>query len=188
MRIDRPADWWLARARREGDYLIGAGRPDDVSAPQEALVEPSQERLAFGRFVSLMRRKKGLSLRRLAETAHVEENELAIIEGTDAYSPDPRTIYCLARTFSVPAKSLMQLSGLTVANDTGLKAEAVRFAARSESLKDFTPELSSVLEAFVAVLSEMDADAIDEERPTQTDDGGRHRPPGGEGPSRPRKP
>ena len=188
MRIDKPTDWWLARARREGDYLIGAGRPNDAGAPPEALAEPSEERLALGRFVSLMRRKKGLSLRQLAETAHVEENELAIIEGTNVYSPDPRTIYCLARMFSVPAKPLMQLAGLTVANDTGLKAEAVRFAARSESLKDFTPELSSVLEAFVAVLSEMDANAIDEERPAQTDDGGRHRPPGGEGPSRPRKP
>ena len=47
----------------------------------------------------------------------------------------------------------MQLAGLA-ANDAGFRQEAVRFAARSESLERLTPEESSALEAFVAVLSE----------------------------------
>ena len=50
----------------------------------------------------------------------------------------------------------MQLAGLTAANDVGLRQEAVRFAARSESVQKLTPEESSALEAFVAILSEQE--------------------------------
>lgn len=92
-------------------------------------------------------------MEKLAEEAALDASELLIIEESSNYVPDPRTIYQLARTFDVPQRSLMELAGLTVANDRGLRQEAVRFAARSESVQKLTPEESSALEAFVAVLS-----------------------------------
>jgi hypothetical protein len=72
------------------------------------------------------------------------------------YVPEPRTVFKLAQTFEVSQRRLMQLAGLAAANDAGLRQEAVRFAARSEAVQKLTPEESSALEAFVAVLSEQD--------------------------------
>ena len=79
-----------------------------------------------------------------------------VIENEVHYVPEPRTIFKLAQTFEVSQRRLMQLAGLTAANDAGLRQEAVRFAARSEAMQKLTPEENSALEAFVAVLSEQD--------------------------------
>lgn len=163
MRLERTKEWWLARARREGDAAVGAGllaldpQPVDgrrLDAAQPRVADPAGEtRIAFGRFVSLMRRRRGLSVERLAEEAALDAGELVSIEEDLDHTPEPRTVYQLARTFQVPQKSLMQLAGLAVANDAGFRREAVRFAARSESVQELTGEESAALEAFVAVLS-----------------------------------
>ncbi len=159
MRLDRSKDWWMARARREGDAAVGAGllafdpapegRPSRVQA---AAVE--EIRIAFGKFVNLMRRRRGYSMEQLAEAADLDASELLVIEGDVHYVPEPRTVFKLAQTFEVPQRRLMQLAGLAVANDAGLRQEAIRFAARSESVQQLTLEENSALEAFVAVLSE----------------------------------
>ncbi len=151
----------MSRARREGDVVVGAGllafdpAPEErtSSAPSSAVEE---NRIAFGKFVNLMRRRRGLSMEQLAEAAEVDASELLVIEDDLHHVPEPRTIYKLAQTFEVSQRRLMQLAGLTAANDAGLRQEAVRFAARSESVQKLTPEESSALEAFVAVLSEQE--------------------------------
>lgn len=154
MKFERSKDWWLRRARREGDDAIGAGVLAFDPAPEERAAGGSdEERIAFGRFVNLMRRRRGLSMEKLAEEAELEASELLVIEEASNYVPDPRTVYRLAQTFNVPQRSLMELAGLAVANNRGLRREAVRFAARSESVQKLTPEESAALEAFVAVLS-----------------------------------
>ena len=65
-------------------------------------------------------------------------------------------MFKLAQTFHASQRRLMQLAGLAAANDVGFRKEAVRFAARSEAVQKLTPEESSALEAFVAVLSEQE--------------------------------
>lgn len=162
MKLERSKDWWIARARREGNAAIGAGmlaldaKPEDQPAPRAA--EPVEDvRIAFGRFVNLVRRRQGYTLERLAEVAELEASELLLIEDDIYYVPEPRTVYKLAHTFEVSHQRLLQLAGLAAANDVGLRHEAVRFAARSESLEKLTPEESSALEAFVLILSERDS-------------------------------
>ena len=80
--------------------------------------------------------------------------ELVNIEENLEYTPEPRTIFKLAHTFAVSHQALMQLSGLAVANDTEFREEAVRFAARSDSMQKLSKEEKSALHAFIAVLSQ----------------------------------
>jgi transcriptional regulator with XRE-family HTH domain len=161
MKLERSKEWWMARARREGDAVIGAGllafdpAPDErPSGAQTAIVE--ETRIAFGKFVNLMRRRRGFSMEQLAQAADLDASELLVIEDDVHYVPEPRTVFKLAETFEVSQRRLMQLAGLAAANDAGFRQEAVRFAARSEAVQKLTPEESSALEAFVAVLSEQE--------------------------------
>jgi transcriptional regulator with XRE-family HTH domain len=158
MRLERSKEWWIARARREGDAEIGAGLlafdPALEARPASVPSFAEDTRIAFGRFVNLMRRRRGLSMEQLAQTADLDASELLVIEDDVHHVPEPRTIYKLAQTFEVSQRRLMQLAGLAAANDAGFRDEAVRFAARSETVQKLTPEESAALEAFVAVLSE----------------------------------
>jgi transcriptional regulator with XRE-family HTH domain len=161
MKLERSKQWWLAKAEREGDAAIGAGLlaldPDVEGFPASKDVAVTDEsRIAFGRFVNLMRRRLGVSVERLAEVAALDASEILVIEDDVHHVPEPRTVYKLAQTFKVPQKKLMQIAGLTASSDPGLRQEAVRFAARSESLQKLTPEEAAALEAFVAVLSGQD--------------------------------
>jgi HTH-type transcriptional regulator, competence development regulator len=159
MRLERTKEWWMSRARREGDAIISAGLlafdPAPEARPANALAA-EENRIAFGKFVNLMRRRRGLSMEQLADSAELDPSQLLVIEDDVHHVPEPRTVYKLAQAFEVSQRSLMQLAGLTAANDAGLRREAVRFAARSESVQKLTPEESSALEAFIAVLSEQE--------------------------------
>lgn len=160
MKLERSKEWWLTRARREGDATVGAGllaldaKPD--SNPGTSTAAAEEARIAFGKFVNLMRRRRELSVERLAELAELDASEILVIEDDVHYVPEPRTVFRLAQTFQVSQPRLMQLAGLAVVSDAGLRREAVRFAARSEALQKLTPEENAALEAFVAVLSQED--------------------------------
>ncbi len=159
MKLERSKEWWLARARCEGETVPGAGPlafdpvPDERSA---AAVVPEENRIAFGKFVNMMRRRQGLSIEQFADASDLDARELLVIEDDLHYVPPPRTVFKLAQIFKVPQPRLMQLAGLTVANDQGLSDEAVRFAARSEAVQRLSREESAALEAFVAVLSKQE--------------------------------
>lgn len=159
MRLERTKEWWMSRARREGDAVISAGLLAFDPAPEARpanVLAAEENRIAFGKFVNLMRRRRGLSMEQLADSAELDASQLLVIEDDVHHVPEPRTVYKLAQAFEVSQRSLMQLAGLTAANDAGLRREAVRFAARSESVQKLTPEESSALEAFIAVLSEQE--------------------------------
>lgn len=161
MKLERSKEWWMARVRREGDAVIGAGLLAFDSVPEERSVTTlsaavEETRIAFGRFVNLMRRRRGLSMEELAQVADLDASELLVIEDDLHYVPEPRTVFKLATTFEVSQQRLMQLAGLAAANDASFRQEAVRFAARSEAVHKLTREESSALEAFVAVLSELE--------------------------------
>ncbi len=158
MKIEITKEWCLRMAEIEANAEIGAGLYaldpvfDGETMPvNEINEEPS---IAFGRFVRLMRRDRGLTLEKLAEDADVEVAELVEIEDDAHRKPELRTVYQLANYFKLPRNNLLQVAGLTIPRNDRLVNEAVRFAARSESVVVLTPEERSALEAFVAVLSE----------------------------------
>ena len=149
----------MRMAQLEGDAEIGAGQLafDPVFDGETEAVPASDDEgqtIAFGRFVSLMRRHRGMSLERLAEDADVDMTDLIEIERDPHHKPELRTTYQLANYFNVPRSGLMQVAGLTTPKDARLFDEAVRFAARSEPTAALTREERAALEAFVAVLSE----------------------------------
>lgn len=161
MIVERTKEWWLARAAREGDAAVSAGLlaidPVVGDQPEAGHIGQHEEnRIAFGKFVNLMRRRQGFSIEKLADEADLDASEVLVIEDDVHYLPEPRTVYKLAQVFHVPQRKLMELAGLTAANDDELRREAVRFAARSESMERLTDAESAALEAFVAALSKLD--------------------------------
>ena len=158
MTIKRSKSWWMSKVIHEGDTPVGAGRlvletKAKRLVPIEA-VSTEEARLAFGKFVKLMRRRRSFSVEQLAEKAQLDVSEVLIIEDDLHYVPGPRTVFQLAQFFNVPQQGLMQLAGLTTARDAVLNQEAVRFAARSEPVSKLTKEESAALEAFVSILSD----------------------------------
>ena len=170
MKLDIEKEWCIRMAQLEGDAEIGAGRlavdpvfdgetvpalAGDREAP--SVWDEAHEighSLAFGRFVRLMRRQRGLTLEELADDADIDMAVLFEVENDPHHRPELRTAYQLANYFKVPRSGVMQMAGLTAPKDTRLFDEAVRFAARSEPTAELTSEESAALEAFVTVLSE----------------------------------
>lgn len=144
-------------AQLEGNHEIGAGACafdptfEPAGTTEKDTDEPS---IAFGRFVRLMRRNKGLTVERLAEETDIDVSELVEIEDDLRHKPELRAVYQLANYFRVPRANLMQIAGLTAAKNDNLVQEAVRFAARSESVAELTAAERAALDAFVSVLSE----------------------------------
>lgn len=155
MRIDVTKDWCLRMAELEADEEIGAGLLAVDPIFDGESVAPSEEpTVAFGRFISLMRRDRGLTVEKLADEADVDVAELVSVEEDTRYKPEVRTVYQLANFFGVPRATLLQVAGLTLPKDSRIVEEAVRFAARSEPVEALSSEERSALETFVAVLSE----------------------------------
>lgn len=157
MKVEITRDWCLKMALLEGDSEIGAGllAIDPVFDGDVTATTPSDDpSIAFGRFVRLMRRNRGLSIEKLADDVAVDVAELVAIEDDTHHKPEVRTVYQLANFFQVPRPNLMQLAGLAVSNNNRLNDEAARFAARSDPVVALTAEERLALEAFVAVLSE----------------------------------
>lgn len=156
MKIEITKEWCLRMAHLEGDAEIGAGLLafdpilDRFTPAVDILDEPG---IAFGRFVQLMRRNRGLTIEKLAEDSDVEIAELVEIEDDARHKPQGRTVYQLANYFKVPHNNLLQVAGLTAPRDSRILEEAVRFAARSEPVSKLSPEEQAALEAFVAVIS-----------------------------------
>jgi transcriptional regulator with XRE-family HTH domain len=164
MKVTRSARWWLQRAAREEGRTIGAGASGPVATPGQSAAGAKasgaeESRIAFGRFISLIRRSRKLTVEELALKADLDVSELLIIEDDLRSLPEPRTVFRLAHFLDVPQGRLMQLAGLATPSDSRLRREAVRFAARSESTEALTTEQRAALEVFVAVLSEEPGEA-----------------------------
>jgi HTH-type transcriptional regulator, competence development regulator len=155
MRIEVTKDWCVRMAELEADEEIGVGLVAvDPVFDGESLAQSEEPAVAFGRFVSLMRRNRGLSVEKLADEADVDVVELLSIEEVAQYKPEVRTVYQLANFFALPRATLLQVAGLTLPKDSRIIEESVRFAARSEPVEALTNEERSALETFVSVLSE----------------------------------
>lgn len=156
MRFNISRQWCVNMASQENGGEIGVGplAVDPFFADEGHTAEATEPNIAFGRFVCLMRRKRQLTIEALAQQADLDALELVEIEEDAKHRPEVRTVYQLANYFDIPRPKLMQIAGLTAPKDNCLFQEAVRFAARSETVEALTAQESAALEAFVAVLSE----------------------------------
>jgi len=159
MKFNIERSWCAHAATHENGEEIAAGvlacdPTFEEVATSHAATNSDEPNVAFGRFVSLMRRNLRLSIEDLAKKADLDTLELIEIEEDTRYKPEVRTVYQLANCFDVPRPKLMQIAGLTAPKDNCLYQEAVKFAARSESVSALTAQESAALEAFVAVLSD----------------------------------
>ncbi|MDI1227628.1 MAG: helix-turn-helix transcriptional regulator [bacterium] len=157
MKFNITRDWCARMAAQEDGADIRAGvvaiDPSFEGKFGAAANLPDEPNIAFGRFIALMRRNHKLTVEILAQKADVDVLELIEIEDDTRHRPELRTVYQLANYFGIERPKLMQIAGLTAPRDASLHQEAVKFAARSESVDALTAQESAALEAFVAILS-----------------------------------
>jgi len=127
-----------------------AARP--MVAPDAISLRADETRLAFGRFVNVVRRGRRLSIEDLADRTKLEVAELLNIEGNPHHEPDLHAVWSLSKVFGVPQSQLMELAGLATAKESHWLDEVVRHAARSTPIEDLTPEEQHFHDAVVAAL------------------------------------
>jgi hypothetical protein len=156
MKLDYSKKWYENRVALEGDAEIGAGTPPGVQTKTIAKsnVTPIDTRIAFGTFVALWRRNRAWDVAKLAETAGLDPEEILEIERDPHCEPEPDAVYKLAGVFGLSPKPLLELAGLIEPRTPRLREEAVRFAARSESVAALNDREREAFEAFVATISE----------------------------------
>ena len=151
-------EWSMRMARKELGHDVSAGgfgiedtpRPIDTSAAASPVLIES--RVAFAKFVELMRRKRGMTIEQLADSCGIEVSDVVSIEDEMLHGIGPRTVYQIAQCFDVSDTKLMQLAGLTQIQDSSLAEQSLRFAARSNSMASLTKEEREALDQFVAEL------------------------------------
>jgi len=163
MKMNLTREWLTKRAALDEKQDVSAGTINlnklrASSATEAESVRATAEMeisiFAFGILINLWRRKKGLRIDELAEKARIDVAELLEIERNPHYTPEPRTVFQLAKTFGLPQEKMLELSGNLMVRDSSLGQEAVRFAARSESVEKLSKDEQRALEEFVKFLSE----------------------------------
>lgn len=158
MKINVTKEWCTMMAKQEDGAEVGAGltAADPVFDGQVESDDFIREesRLVFGRFVNLMRRGRGWPIEKLADKADIEVGEIMSIEEDAHYFPELRTVYQIANVFSVSQERLIALSGLTKPKDIQFVSEAVRYAARSESIEALNDAEQAALDGLISVLNE----------------------------------
>ncbi len=157
MTIDITEDRLLELIHAEMGQDIGVGlMAVDPHFKDDFVIDEQDEegRLALGRFVNLMRRKRGWTMSQLAEEARVDVGDILSIEKEPSHKPEPRTLYQLSQVFGVSNQKLLGLSGLMQPKDVSYVEDAVRFAANSESIEKLSKLEREALEGFIAVLSD----------------------------------
>ncbi len=163
MKLNLSKEWLRQRAALDDKADVSAGtldvnrlpaaRPGKVGSTQ-ASAESDTPNPGFGILINLWRRKRGLRVDVLAEKAKIDVAELIEIEKNLNYVPEPRTVYQLAKTLDLPSERMLELSGNLIVRDSSLGQEAVRFAAKAESVEKLSKDEQRALEEFVKFLSE----------------------------------
>jgi len=146
------SEWLLRKADEEAGCNISVGGLVSKLANRPAT--SAAKRLAFRRLISLRRRDLGLSIEELSQMSGASLLDLIRAERDEDFEPEPRLVYQLARILKLPDAKMMQLAGLSAANEQGFGDIAVRFAARSEPVERLTPTEHEALEEFVKFLAE----------------------------------
>jgi transcriptional regulator with XRE-family HTH domain len=160
MKLVITREWFERKVSLEGDDEIAAGAlardptPDPATAAPAGADTLDATRVAFSSLVEYMRRKRGMSMEKLAEEANIELAEVVSIERDAHFRPEVRTVYKLSQCFDLPNKVLMELSGNTTSRSSAVHEHALRFAARSgESVQNLSREEKRALEEFIAFLA-----------------------------------
>jgi HTH-type transcriptional regulator, competence development regulator len=160
MKLHITKAWFHSRAHLEEGLEIGAGSLHHIGKPALRVLPAADseasvitQRLSFGRFIALMRRKRRWTIRELAKRTEATDEELLAIENEHQYVPELSTVFGLAKTFSVPAANLIKMSGLAETPLT-LREGSIRFAACSESKEPLSEDEDAALQAILKVLVE----------------------------------
>jgi HTH-type transcriptional regulator, competence development regulator len=119
-----------------------------VAFPAPVHASTKNATMCFGDFVGLMRRKRGWTISQLARSAEADENELTRIERDPSCEPELSTVHGLAKTFGLPPKKLIVMSGLGEARSAAFRHCELRFAA------PLTEEEEMVLQTYLKVALE----------------------------------
>jgi HTH-type transcriptional regulator, competence development regulator len=158
MKFDVPKEWFVKSAEIEGDSEVGAGHsPFLAPLEEEKLLGAdlaTEMRLAFGRFVELMRRRHGWTIQRLAEHADVDIGELLAIEKDPHHETELSAVYGLAKVLKVPVRPLIKMAGLAEDRSPDLLQAGLRFAASSESAAPLSSDEEEALHTYLKVVLE----------------------------------
>jgi len=154
MKLKYSKEWYAKRIDLEGESEVGAGcaPPMSKSAEKEKLTFVDT-RIALGTFVSLWRRNQGWDASQLAQKAGLRPQQILEIEHDPHYEPQAEAVLKLAKVFGLPSKPLLELAGLSELRTAALREEAVRFAARSESIAALNEHEREAFEAFVTAIA-----------------------------------
>lgn len=133
-----------------GGLADNLGMLDTPCIPTAA---PSVGPKAVARLVEFWRRSKQLSVTQLAEAARLDEAEVYVAEHGESV-PEPRVLYALSEVLEVSYEKLLYLTGHATDRNETLQHEAIRFAARSESMDKLSQEEEAALHDFIRALAE----------------------------------
>src|SRR5437879_6526097 len=117
MKFKITREWLQKRAALDdkAEVSTGALSLDHLIKDANALRQTpyEQERLAsaFGWLIRSRRLEMRFSIDRLSQKAEIDATELQEIEDNIHYTPEPRTVYQLAKMLKLPERKLMQLCG-----------------------------------------------------------------------------
>ncbi len=154
MRTPDEDAWIRQKAAEEDGALVLAGC---IKLPTELLPAATSDalavRLSLSRFIQLARLRLQLSKEQFASKTHIPLKELVCIEDDDQYTPTLRTVHMLAQFLKVSHVKLLTLAGLAQAKDAQFNDAAVRFAAKSEPIRQLTREEQEAFDEFARFLS-----------------------------------
>jgi HTH-type transcriptional regulator, competence development regulator len=155
MRFNTDPEWLKKQAELEDNCFVSVG---GLVVAVEDLEQQTQRvnavRTAFVNLLNLTRREYKLTWEQFSQKVDVDLAELMGIESDENYKPTPRTVTKIAQFIHVPAEKLFILSGLARARDIQFEEAALRFAARSQPVKELTSEEHEALKEYVKFLCE----------------------------------
>ena len=107
---------------------------------------------AFRKLLANLRRKKGLTVHELAAKLELPTTEVLALETSATHRPKPLMLHKLSQFYDIPQRHLAELAGAIVQVPGGVREEASRFAAQSDSFAKLTREEQRTLDEFVSFL------------------------------------
>ncbi len=108
---------------------------------------------AFARLVEFWRRQKQMTVEELARRSGLDEAVIIDAEEGDTV-PEPRVLHILSSVLGLSYEKLLHLTGHIEDRDQELETAAIRFAARSESMKQLSQQEELALHEFIKALSQ----------------------------------
>jgi|SRR5665213_1415895 len=147
-------DIWIKQKAEEEDGAFIAAGCIGIAPIETVTTDTLAARLSLSRFIELARLSLKLSKEQFAAKARIPLDELICIEEDDVYTPTLRTVHYLAQFLKVSHPKLLTMAGLAQSKDSGFNDAAIKFAAKSEPIRQLTREEQDAFNEFVKVLSD----------------------------------